>query len=119
MLWFLKDKRSREREKLDRVSAILFPPIEKVRTKGGVTYVIDRSADANLEAAILDMTDEGVSEGVRKTVKRVADDLLKVRLVLESYRDLRRVKYYSVDNGDGQVESIASSITAADDFDDV
>lgn len=114
MLWFLRDKRSREREKIDEISSILFPPLEKVRA-GGTTYFVDHSADANLDAALLDMADENVSESIRKTVKRVSDDLLRTRLVLESYRDLRRVKYYSVETaGDSSDERIASIVATPD-----
>lgn len=97
-------------EKLEKVIAILFPPLE-LREEGEVKYHIDYSADSNLDAALSDLEDGHNDKTVQKTIRGVANRIVEVRRILEAYRLLDAdAKYLIVDDlGDDDIEEIEAT----------
>ena len=85
-------------EKLEKVIAILFPPLE-LAEEGDIKYHIDYSADTNLDAVIIDL-EEGHNDHIaQKTLKDISDRLFRIRKILEAYRELDKdAQYIIVDN---------------------
>lgn len=86
--------------KLQQILDILFPPVEEQSSPDGATYIVDYSADVNLEAALTDL-DEGYNdETSRETIRKVANRLYEVRKVLNHFYDIedKKATYYVVDD---------------------
>ena len=86
--------------KLQQIQDILFPPVEEQTTPDGATYIVDYSADINLEAALTDLEEDFNDETSRETIRKVANRLYEVRKVLDTFYDMENKKatYYVVDD---------------------
>jgi hypothetical protein len=85
-------------EKIEQIISILFPPL-KLEREGDIKYHIDYSVDGNLDAVISDLEDGHNDKVAQDTLKDVANRLVKVRKMLEAYRELDKdAKYIIVDN---------------------
>lgn len=62
---------------------ILFPKLTE-ETKDGSTFVVDRSVDSNLYAALLDLEEDVNDETVRITLRSILNKLYKARDLLEA-----------------------------------
>lgn len=87
MMKFLKVKKQPPKTsaeiQLEKITNILFPtPVTEV-DKEGNKFMVDSSADINLEAALYDMQEGYNDETCQKTIKGVADRLYQVRQMLE------------------------------------
>jgi hypothetical protein len=85
-------------EKIEQLIAILFPPM-KLEEENGIKFHIDYSVDGNLDAVISDLEDGHNDKVAQDTLKDVANRLVKVRKMLEAYRELdKNAQYIIVDN---------------------
>ena len=85
---------------LERLAGLLFPEPEEL-DKDGMTIVVDRSVDANLQAALLDLEDGTNDQVTRDTIKKCLDKLYEAREVLESrHRINEKARYLMVDAPD-------------------
>lgn len=85
-------------QKLDEIQNILFPPLEKKEEKD-VSFLVDYSADSNLQAVINDLEEGHNDEIVQGTVGKVIDRLIQVRKVLKAYNEFDTdAKYIIVDD---------------------
>lgn len=98
-------------EKLEQVINILFPPLDLHTDKNGDKFHIDYSVDTNLEAALMDLEDGHNDAASQKTIRNVTDRILKVRRLLEAYREIDdEAKYFIADDlEDNDVEKIQAS----------
>jgi hypothetical protein len=71
-------------QKLEEIKNILFPPFKKQSEKD-VTFLIDYSADSNLQAAVTDLEEGYNDEVVQGTITKVIDRLVDVRKILKAY----------------------------------
>lgn len=98
--------------KLEEIKNILFPPLELKEdySKEGDTikYHVDYSVDMNLDAVLIDLQ-EGHNDSVsHNTINNVINRLMKVREILEAYRELdENAKYIIVDTGENENEVLA------------
>jgi hypothetical protein len=95
-------------EKLEQVINILFPPLDLHVDKNGDKFHIDYSVDTNLEAALMDLEDGHNDAASQKTIRNVTDRILKVRRLLEAYREIDdEAKYFIADDlEDNDIEQI-------------
>lgn len=91
-------------QRLEDIKNILFPPSdsrESVDKETGETfkYLIDYSADMNLDSALHDIR-EGYADGpVQDTIKDISDRLYKVRQILNAEAEIDdEARYIIVDN---------------------
>lgn len=87
MMKFLKVKKTPPKTsaeiQLQKITNILFPtPVTEV-DKDGNKFMVDSSADINLEAALCDLQEGYNDKTAQKTIKSVADRLYEVRQMLE------------------------------------
>jgi hypothetical protein len=82
---------------LERIANLLYPePEEKI--KDGMVIVVDRSVDANLNAALLDLEDDTNDETTRRTIRACLQRLTEVREILEArHRVNERARFLIVD----------------------
>jgi len=82
---------------LEQIANLLYPePEEKI--VDGLVIVVDRSVDANLNAALLDLEDGTNDETTRLTIRACVQRLFEVRDILEArYRVNERARYLMVD----------------------
>lgn len=101
-MWpFSKTKVIRD-EHLQEVVDLLFPDVEVETAPDGTVFHVDRSADMNLNAALIDLQDGSNDEAVHKTIKDVINRLIRARSILESHTKLdHRAKYILVDTFSG------------------
>ena len=71
-------------QKLEEIKNILFPPFAK-QSKEDITFLIDYSADSNLQAVITDLEEGHNDEIVQGTINKVIDRLVEVRKILKAY----------------------------------
>jgi len=71
-------------QKLEEIKNILFPPFAK-QTKEDITFLIDYSADSNLQAVITDLEEGHNDEIMQGTINKVIDRLVEVRKILKAY----------------------------------
>jgi len=82
---------------LETLTDILFPEPEE-HDKDGITVVVDRSIDANLQAALLDLEDGTNDKVTRETIKKCLDKLYEARALLEArYQITKKAHYLMVD----------------------
>lgn len=82
---------------LERLTELLFPEPEEF-VKDGLTMVVDRSVDANLQAALLDLEDGTNDKVTRDTIKKCLDKLYEARDLLEAkYQITKKAHYLMVD----------------------
>jgi hypothetical protein len=87
---------------LERLTEVLFPEPEEI-DKGGLTMIVDRSVDANLQAALLDLEDGTNDKVTRDTIKKCLDKLYEARELLEArYQITKKAHYLVVDAPDSQ-----------------
>ena len=102
--FFRKVPKTPAEVKLEQIQAILFPPFRKEAsvhpdTKEEITFLVDYSADSNLQSAIYDLEEGNNDEIVRGTLNKVIVRLIEVRKVLEAYNEFDTdVKYIVVDD---------------------
>lgn len=89
-------------KKLEEIANILFPPLrlESFPNKDGTVSKVhvDSSADSNLDAALIDLTDGHNDRTTQNTIKNVADRLIQVRDLLEAYSEIdSEAEYIIVD----------------------
>ena len=85
-------------EKLEEIKNILFPPFKK-ETNQDITFLIDYSADSNLQAAVTDLEEGHNDEIVQGTINKVIDRLVEVRKILKAYGEFDTdAKYIIVDD---------------------
>src|SRR6266566_3147363 len=107
------DPASEAEIKLQQVIDILFPPLTLHTDRNGNKYHVDYSADANLEAALYDLEEGGNDEITQSTVRKVADNLFKVRQMLDIQNELNPdANYYVIDCSD----KAEPDIKASDDY---
>lgn len=85
-------------EKLSQIENILFPPIQYKTDENGKKYMIDSSADMNLDAALYDLEDGHNDEVSRKTIRGIATRLYEVRKLLHPAASLGEAEYLIVDD---------------------
>lgn len=97
MKWFQPEPKVIREGELDRIANLLYPePEEKI--KDGLVIVVDRSVDANLNAALLDLEDGTNDEATRRTIRACLQRLIEVREILEArYRVNERARFLIVD----------------------
>lgn len=83
---------------LQEVTELLFPEPEE-KEMDGLTMVIDKSVDANLHAALLDLEDNTNDAVVRDTIRKCVLQLEKARAVLEAHNHQinKKARYLMVD----------------------
>ena len=98
-------------EKIEQVINILFPPLELQTDKNGDKFHIDYSIDTNLEAALMDLEDGHNDAASQKTIRNCTDRIIKVRQLLEAYREISdEVKYFIADDlEENDIEKIQAS----------
>lgn len=85
-------------QKLEEIKNFLFPPL-KLEEENGIKFHVDYSIDMNLEAALDELNDGTNDEVTRKTIRKVADQLFKLRQMLEAHMLLDdEAKYIIVDS---------------------
>ena len=93
-------------EKLEEIKNILFPPFKK-QSKDDITFLIDYSADSNLQAAVSDLEEGHNDEIVQGTINKVIDRLVEVRKILKAYGEFDTdAKYIIVDDLPTEKEEI-------------
>ena len=81
-------KKSKEENQLEEVKSLLFPPFSKQKTENNDHYLIDSSADRELEAALIDLED-GISDDiVKNTIKDILYRLHKIRKILNPQQEI-------------------------------
>lgn len=86
-------------EKIERIINILFPPLELHTDKNGDKFHVDYSVDTNLEAALMDLEEGHNDAASQKTVRNVTNRIIKVRQLLEAYREIHdEAKYFIADD---------------------
>ena len=98
-------------EKIEQVINILFPPLDLKTDKNGDKFHIDYSIDTNLEAALMDLEDGHNDAASQKTIRNCTDRIIKVRQLLEAYREISdEVKYFIADDlEENDIEKIQAS----------
>jgi hypothetical protein len=95
---FRKNPKTKAEIELDKIRDILFPPFDK-QSKKDVTFLVDYSADSNLQAVLNDLEEGHNDEIVRRTVARVIDRMIEVRKVLKAYNEFdMEAQYIIVDD---------------------
>jgi hypothetical protein len=85
-------------QQLEEIKNILFPPFKK-QTEKDVTFLIDYSADSNLQAAVNDLEEGHCDEIVIGTINKVVDRMVEVRKILKAYGEFDTdAKYIIVDD---------------------
>lgn len=85
-------------QKLEEIKNFLFPPL-KLEEENGTKFHVDYSIDSNLEAALVDLEEGNNDEVTRKTIRGVANQLFRLRKMLEAYMQIDdEAKYIIVDN---------------------
>ena len=98
-------------EKIDQIIKLLFPPLDLQTDKNGDKFHIDYSIDTNLEAALMDLEDGHNDAASQKTIRNCTDRIIKVRQILEAYREISNdVKYFIADDlEESNIEKIQAS----------
>lgn len=84
--------------KLDMIRDILFPPSDTHVDKEGRKFLVDYSADLNLDAAVSDLEDGFNDENSQKTIKKISNRIFEVRKILEASQELTDAEYLIVDD---------------------
>jgi hypothetical protein len=97
MKWFQPEPKVIREAELERIANLLYPePEEKI--KEGLVIVVDRSVDANLQAALLDLEDGTNDETTRRTIRACVQRLFEVRDILEARHGVNEnARYLMVD----------------------
>ena len=85
--------------KLEQIIQLLYPPLELNYAKDGTKFHVDRSVDTNLEAVLMDLEDGHNDKASQTTIRKVTDQLIKVRKLLEAYQEFdAEAKYFIADD---------------------
>ena len=108
MFKFLKPKPNTPSDKkIEDVINILFPPLALFTDKNGDKFHVDYSVDTNLEAALMDLEDGHNDAACQTTIRRVVDRIIKIRQMLEAYREIDKdAKYFIADDLEDNNEKI-------------
>ena len=82
-------------EKMEEIKNILFPPFKKQKEKD-ITFLVDYSADSNLQAAVGDLEEGHNDEVVQGTINKVIDRLIEVRKILKAYGEFDTSAQYII-----------------------
>ncbi|MGZ4849774.1 MAG: hypothetical protein ACXV2C_00110, partial [Candidatus Bathyarchaeia archaeon] len=85
--WFKTDPKSEAELKIEELIQLLFPPLV-VEERDGHKFHVDNSADANLEAALIDLEEGHNDRGAQNTIRKIADRLFEARKILDAYNEL-------------------------------
>jgi len=98
-------------EKIEQIINLLFPPLDLHTDKNGDKFHIDYSVDTNLEAALMDLEEGHNDAASQKTIRNCTDRIIKVRQILEAYREIHdEAKYFIADDlEENDVEKIQAS----------
>lgn len=85
---------------LEPLTDLLFPEPEEFE-KDGFTMLVDRSVDANLQAALIDLEDGNNDKTTRETIRKCLDKLYEARELLHArYQITKKAHYLMVDAPD-------------------
>lgn len=85
-------------KELQRLTDLLFPPLERIERDGDL-YQVDYSVDMNLDSALQDLKDGSNDKTTQETISRVLDRLIEARKILNAYPVLdENTKFLIVDN---------------------
>ena len=85
-------------KKLEQIEQILFPPCSHHTDKEQRKFLVDYSADMNLDAALTDLEDGFNDEACRNTIRKVSYRIQEVRKILEAYQEINDFEYLIVDD---------------------
>jgi hypothetical protein len=75
------------------VIAILFPPMETDEAPDGTKFLIDKSADSNLQTALNDLHEGYNDTATHAAIGDVLDRLSRVRKILGAYSEFKLGQY--------------------------
>jgi hypothetical protein len=84
--------------KLDMIRDILFPPSESHIDKDGRKFLVDFSADLNLDSALSDLEDGYNDKACQQTIKKISNRIFEVRKILEAHQEITDAEYLIVDD---------------------
>jgi len=96
---FKKQPKTTAEEQLEQIKNILFPPfkLESKQTKDEeVKFLIDYSADSNLQSAVYDLEEGHCDAVVQGTINKVIDRLVDVRKILNAYGEFDTAAQYII-----------------------
>ena len=93
-----KAKKSPAEHRLAQIENILFPPSAHHTDKDGRKFLVDYSADMNLDAALVDLEDGYNDEACRNTIKKISERLYEIRKLLNVYQEISNAEYLIVDD---------------------
>ena len=103
--WFKDSPKTIAEQRIEAIVALLFPPIDVTTDGEGNKFHVDYSADANLEAALIDLEYGHNDQVTQNTIRKVADKLYEIRKMLDIYNELdEEAKYYVVDTDNQELE---------------
>ena len=97
--------------KLDMIRDILFPPSDSHIDKDGRKFLVDYSADLNLDSALSDLEDGYNDAACQQTIKKISNRLYEVRKILNAHQELTDAEYLIVDD---LVEEAYEKVQASD-----
>ena len=105
MIRFWRTKKVVRPEVLQEVVDLLFPDIVVERMPDGTVFHVDRSVDANLQAALVDLAEGNNDKVTRDSVEDCLNRLSKARALLEAHSSIdRKARYVLVDTISGTKE---------------
>ena len=95
--WFAKkpEPEPKEDERIAMVRSLLFPPLV-TETHDEQTYHVDRSIDANLNAALVDLEEGYVDDITEESIRNALRVLEKVRRILVTVEEVPAEATYLV-----------------------
>jgi hypothetical protein len=97
MKWLRPEPKVIREAELERIAELLFPEPEE-KDKDGLVIVVDRSVDANLQAALIDLEDDSNDHVTRQTIRACVERLIAVREILGArHRVNEKARYLMVD----------------------
>jgi len=96
-------------EELQRVTELLFPPLETVE-RDDLIFQVDYSVDSNLQSALYDLEEGNNDKVVQNTIRKAIDALIEARKILQAYPELdERAKYVIVDTPDQNKKEVEAA----------
>jgi hypothetical protein len=96
-------------EELQRVTELLFPPLDTVE-RDDMVFQVDYSVDSNLQSALYDLEEGNNDKVVQNTIRKAIDALIEVRKILQAYPELdERAQYVIVDTPDQNKKEVEVS----------
>jgi len=96
-------------EELQRVTELLFPPLETVE-RDDLIFQVVYSVDSNLQSALYDLEEGNNDKVVQNTIRKAIDALIEARKILQAYPELdERAKYVIVDTPDQNKKEVEAA----------